>query len=331
MLKKLQRNKSLIFLHSLITAIPTVVYDAYRYIVHATLGGNPRTVDHYDSILTKEYHKLEKSLTYPDFKPYSAGYVIDEIFRLISENNSRFGNTEVSNISLHVIKEYVELHRERGFYNEFISNIEDRLVNLEELHAVTSDTGGYHIVSKEDVLKSGQIDLEDFFYSRFSIRNFSDEKVDIGLVKKAVSLAQKTPSVCNRQGWAVHAITDKSDILKLSNLQGGSRGFSDKIDTLLIVTSKLSSFHEIKERNQNWIDGGLFSMSLVYALHSLGLASCCLNWAAKPQKDIQLRKMVPLEDQEATIMMIAVGHYPDEVSVCASSRRSPDDVLHVHR
>ena len=48
---------------------------------------------------------------------------------------------------------------------------------------------------------------------------------------------------------------------------------------LLIIAMDLKAFVPAHERYQHWIDGGMFSMSIIYALHSLGLSSCCLNWS----------------------------------------------------
>ena len=84
----------------------------------------------------------------------------------------------------------------------------------------------------------------------------------------------KSPSACNRQAW--HVYHSDSDEVKLAVLkeQSGNKGFGDKIPNLLIVASDLKAFMPAEERYQHWIDGGMFSMSLVYAFHSLGVASC---------------------------------------------------------
>ena len=55
----------------------------------------------------------------------------------------------------------------------------------------------------------------------------------------------------------------------------GNAGFGDRVPLVLVITSDLQTFFAPEERNQAWIDGGMFAMSLVHALHSLGLASCC--------------------------------------------------------
>jgi len=100
--------------------------------------------------------------------------------------------------------------------------------------------------------------------------SFSDRPVKQEIVKRAVSLALKTPSVCNRQAWFVYHIDDQSIIGRCLELQNGNSGFGHKIQSLLIIASDLKAFDTGGERYQHWIDGGMFSMSLVYALHPWG-------------------------------------------------------------
>ena len=51
----------------------------------------------------------------------------------------------------------------------------------------------------------------------------------------------------------------------------------------------------------------VFSMSLLYALHSFGLGTCSLNTGYTLKQELNLRKAINLELNEEPIMMIAVG------------------------
>ncbi|NES66883.1 MAG: nitroreductase, partial [Okeania sp. SIO2D1] len=109
--------------------------------------------------------------------------------------------------------------------------------------------------------------------------------------------------------------------------QNGNRGFGEQASKVLIVTSNLEHFASIGERYQGWIDGGMFSMSLVYGLHSLGLGICCLNWSFKKKQDRQLKIIAGIPDSDLVIMMIAVGHLPEEFKVAQSPRKPLKEVL----
>ena len=67
-------------------------------------------------------------------------------------------------------------------------------------------------------------------------------------------------------------------------------------------------------------------MSIMYAFHSLGVASCPLNWSQTPKNDIGLRKMANIKNNHTIIMMMIIG-YPDlDNKVCASTRRPFEDI-----
>jgi nitroreductase len=65
----------------------------------------------------------------------------------------------------------------------------------------------------------------------------------------------------------------------------------------------------------------------MYALHSLGVASCPLNWSQTPKRDKQLRRAVKIRPNHTVIMMIAFGFPDDDNKVCSSSRRPLSEVL----
>jgi nitroreductase len=187
--------------------------------------------------------------------------------------------------------------------------------------------GGVVLINKNQIYNATKIDFETFVKSRHSIRHFSQEPVDIKLIKKAVEMAIFTPSVCNRQAWRLYVLTEH--ILKgiSLKLQGGNRGFTDQISTVLIITCDLQNFVSVYERNQAWIDGGMFAMSLIYALHAMNLGTCCLNWCKTYQTDLALRKAIGIPNNDIIIMMIAVGNLPEKFHVTISKRKSIDEVM----
>src|SRR3546814_17345465 len=80
---------------------------------------------------------------------------------------------------------------------------------------------------------------------------------------------------------------------------------------LLILCTDLSAFDTAGERYQHWIDGGMFSMSLVWALHALGYSSCCLNWRKTPSEDRKIRKMSPIRPEHRILKLPEVGRRND--------------------
>ncbi|MDD7987300.1 nitroreductase family protein [Lentisphaera marina] len=158
------------------------------------------------------------------------------------------------------------------------------------------------------------------------MRQFAKKAVDKELLFKAVELASKTPSVCNRQCYHAHIFSGKEQSKAVLSYQLGNRGFGDQVDSVLVVSADLSCFFSASERNKAWIDGGLFAMSLMYSLHSLGLGCCPLNWSVSPERDQALKNATGISNSHSIIMMTACGHLKDEFTV-AKSKRKPGGEL----
>lgn len=192
--------------------------------------------------------------------------------------------------------------------------------------SVTPHSAVLHL-SRQHIVASARGDFANLVAARHSTRMFSAEPVDQALLEESVAHALRTPSVCNRQGGRVYILRDPEALHEALEIQGGTRGFSEEIRTLLIVTCSLEVFRGGRERNQAWVDGGLFAMTLIYALTYVGLGSCPLNWSSSPRQDRKLRHLLELPEEEIIIMMIAVGHLLPEFTVAASPRRPLSEVL----
>jgi nitroreductase len=187
--------------------------------------------------------------------------------------------------------------------------------------------GATLLLKREEILACARRDLRDFFASRHSIRHFADGPVDLTLIRQAIQMAISTPSVCNRQAWRVYVLPDDDLKERALRRQNGNRGFSEQIAVLLVVACDLRQFVSIGERNQPWIDGGMFAMSLLLALHSLGLGTCCLNWSVDRDADEELREAIGIAECDVVLMMIAVGNLADQFLVARSERRDISKIM----
>jgi len=168
--------------------------------------------------------------------------------------------------------------------------------------------------------------FRDFAKSRHSVRNFTGEKVAYKEIKKAIEIAQTAPSVCNRQSAKVRVFYD-DEMREVLKLQNGNRGFDQEIGALLIITSDTKSFFYSGEINQAFVDGGLFSMMLLMALHDLGYGACMLNWCVSGAIDRKLRDITKIGESEIVVMFMAVGVLPEFFKVALSQRRPISEVV----
>ena len=157
------------------------------------------------------------------------------------------------------------------------------------------------------------------------MREYSKKKVNPETIRNVIELCTKTPSVCNRQDVRVYSILNRNKIKEILNIQGGFGGY-EMPPCLLMISSDTQSFVGENERNQGFIDGGLFAMSLLLSLEYYGLAACPLHAMLTPEDDHKIREILGITKPEYLIMFIAVGHFNDENKVAESSRYSSKQI-----
>lgn len=183
-------------------------------------------------------------------------------------------------------------------------------------------------MSAQEVQYAARQDFASLVKSRRSVRQFTGAPLPEGCLQRAAELAALSPSVCNRSGARLWVATEPEMRAQVLRLQDGHQGFADRAAAVAVVTVDLAVFHTVGERHQAWVDGGLFAMTLVHALHHEGLGCCCLNWSVTPQMDRAFKRLVGLPAQDAVVMLLAVGVLPEHYTVAHSPRRPLSEVLH---
>lgn len=295
------------------------IYDYIRHFKHAgwrsTHDASKRG---YKSV--KIYHRLEKSLSYRNRKANSGWSAVDDLVYFLGKSDfSKTVPTFHESVALKVLSDFVEQTPSDDQRTEKVM----KFVAERKNHLI--DKGGVLNVNTDYLLQGKLEDPELFFNSRYSIRDFSEKTVLRDTVARAIELALKTPSVCNRQAWHVYHIDNRELIDSTLAHQNGNSGFGNEVPSLLIITTDLNAFEMPEERYQHWIDGGMFSMSLVLAFHSLGLGTCCLNWSKNPIGDIKFRRAIKIKESHTVMMMLAVGYPSETLKVCQSVRKPLDE------
>lgn len=293
-----------------------MLYDFYRFIRYGGWRLNMKDKSERNFSSVRVYHSLEKSLSLRE-RNRSAGGNNAKLLKSIldkAEEKKDYGFQD--RVGLKVLIDFTKQIKDDGQGLELHNNLQSRAFEA-------SDLGGILKLSNPTYKLENP---EEFFLGRHSIREFSDRAIEDEMLKCAIRMAMKAPSVCNRQAWHVYDIETPILIKEALALQDGNRGFGHKVNRLLIISSDLKAFFSSKERYQHWIDGGIFSMSLVLALHSIGIGSCCLNWSQNVSTDIKLRKLLPIHSEHSVIMMLAIGYPMETNKVCQSPRRPVEEI-----
>lgn len=303
------------------------LYDLKRYWSYAGWKIRLGDAEERNYYMVKVYHALEKSMSFSERRP-GAGWdnallLMDALEK--SANAQQHGCHD--NMSLTVLEKFLEV--EKPHNPEKCSQLAERIHSIKHHYSESDieliDEPGVICFSREKVEHAQLKEPESFFLTRHSLREYAAEPVDESVLHRAVKLAMGTPSVCNRQAWHVYHLNGSMAQTALAE-QNGNRGFGHKVEQVLIVAADLKAFCSPNERYQHWIDGGMFSMSLIWALHSLGVASCCLNWSQSGRADMRLRSAVPIKPEHTVMMMIAIGYPKESNTVCSSVRRPVEEV-----
>lgn len=302
-------------------------YDFLRYQYYSASMLFWRESENLRGMVMKDCHRLEKGMALPYPRPGFGQKVATRLAHYTGVFVERFGRDDVSDMSLAILRAYLEFHRSRGLELEQISHQVDLIASKND----PSDLK-YCLkkIDRDSLEESTSIDFLKFVNSRSSMRQFSGDKVPRELIDNAVTAAIKTPSVCNRQMWRIHVYENNSSFAPILGLQTGNRGFGERASHIAIITADLRYFEGPEERNQAYVEGGLFAMTLVYALHAQRVGTCFLNWSAPMVRDIVMHKKAKIPANEVIIALLAIGTIPAEFEVASSPRRDMNTVLRWH-
>ena len=199
--------------------------------------------------------------------------------------------------------------------------------------------------------------LADVVRRRRSIREFNDQPVDIGQVRKIIDVATHAPSSNNRQGWRFHVVSDaetKSELArrigrKIEQSQEKSRVIDD-----LMAAYKANFIHfetapvvivccfvkpnrfalkafDIDDENRH-MTGELISLSLVIQnllllSEAAGLGTLVMTSPLIIAHDI--RQILNIPNKFTIGAFVCMGHY-DSVPPPPPPHRPIDQILHIH-
>ena len=296
-----------------------------------SLAFNKKDIANKEADIILQYHGLEKGMLYTEMKKGFAKGRINNLHKLLNDKDVIKSITSRSQIKVgyQVMCKYYELHEEAGYNIESIFS-KAQYENYKSILNSNYNDGFHGIIewTKEDFFSSNNDNFEMFAHSRKSTRNFTGEKIPYDIINKAISLANTAPSVCNRQASHVYLIEDKKTIDNVLSVQGGFTGYTENVNQLLILTNDRKYYYSIGERNQAYIDGGLYLMNLLYSLHYYKIGNCPTHWGKTHSDEKKLSKYIIIPDSEVIICMIPIGILKSHFRTTLSERRKSTENLH---
>lgn len=267
-----------------------------------------------------QVHIIEKGLSLSDVKPWFGQPKIATLIKYTKDYFIKYGDYKILYLVCSTIQAYFDYFNDLNDVPETLLQDYNNLKNLLSDYQEPNLNGGVVHVNKV-VEKRNYFDFSDFAASRHSVRSFTGEPVNDNDICDALKISETTPSACNRQPWYNYVITDKNRIIDILATQQGSRQFKEQVSAL-IITASSSHFFFDEEYNQMYFNVGLYSMNLMYALHSKGLGIIPLNMGISEERLKTIRTLCGIPDNQMPISLIAIGTLPQEYKYAKSPRFS---------
>lgn len=167
------------------------------------------------------------------------------------------------------------------------------------------------------------MDLETLIKTRRSIRSFTDQKVDIGLIKKIIELGTYAPSACNFQAWSFIVVESQKIKNEIVNL-GGPITIKNAPLGILVLYDKRTKNIEY----QDYIQGAAASIeNILLAAHSYGLGAC---WICHLPPKKQLKKLFKIKNNFEPIAYIVMG-YPKKKPFGVTRKHKIEDLISINK
>jgi nitroreductase len=271
-----------------------------------------------EAAITRRYHGLEKGLSVTVAKRKFGEKTIIELLDLLDRYINTYGETNNPAVesSIIALNEYVFQNATTN--DEIIEKINTFLDK--DIAKLSREKKASTLTFTRDYLqKCATKNFEELCSSRYSIREYTDTPIPTEKLLKAIAMSQKSPSACNRQSVRAHYSCDKDKINLLNKFKPGNKGFSN-INTVIIITTDYQTHDLPQERHQGFVEAGMFAMTLIYHLHSMGFGTCALHSSFTPSIEKQLKSEFKIVKNEALCLMISVGNLQEKISVPNSCR-----------
>lgn len=305
-------------------------FDNDRYKKYAYNLNEDYTFNNLRAKITFHYHSIEKGLSNSHLRLGFGKSALTQLFFSLDKYVKYNHPTDDTRFqqALSTLNSYIELHNNKDFDVKWV---EDEFEKYRQyLLKENMNIGGAKLLSTNGIKDYSELNFKELAINRYSIRDFGSDLISDQDVIEAIQISAKSPSVCNRQDVFVHQIKNDNQIEKALEIQGGLKGNGENLQEILIVTASKEYMNGAHERNQTYIDGGIFLMSLVYALTYKNIASCILNADFTVDKEIKLRDEFDISYAEDIIALVAVGSYPEKGKVAKSPRDSSDQLIINH-
>lgn len=268
-------------------------------------------------------HAIEKGLTSKNHRFFGIKKTENIINYLKIYEKNNWEKDFAYKLGFNILVSYADFYKKNSWTNreEYL-----KVKKFIESRKIDKLNAGCFELFKKDFISNSNIDYLKFLNSRHSVRNYEKERIKESDVIKAVNMALRTPTACNRQMCKIYYINDEN--IRSNALKYGHGLTNFEIDTvnMFIITFDISSLCCLGDRHQGWFNSGLVSMNFVNALHSLGIGSCFIQFGNDYKEENDMKKLIGIPDNEKIAVIISAGYYSEKSIVPYSSRKAINEI-----
>jgi nitroreductase len=271
----------------------------------------------------RNIHRIEKGLSYKKTKEaFAEDYIAETVNYLKNNDGSEYLDSETVSWGVAVLHKYFKVctHTERigQAYTIF---------NQLSLDNISPDSIPYTEMQRPKL----SVDYDALYQlalRRRSVRYFTNQKVELSVVEKAMAVARMGPSSCNRQSFRFLFYNEPELVKKLSAIPGGVRGY--ELPNIIVMIGRYRGYFDERDINAPLIDASLAAMGFLFAAETLGLGTVCINWPNVPVREQKIREVIHLEKDEFVIMLIGLGYPDPEGKIPYSGKKCMTDLFSVN-
>jgi len=279
-------------------------------------------------LLRRNIHRIEKGLSMPERKSvFALDYIEETVSSYINYFETK--TAKIPNDSerwfIDVLEEYFNSVSHENItikrqFSRFSAIQHDRVVG-------NSNKSIPYTSTRRDKLEVSIESMRSLSVFRRSVRWYQTKAVDRVLLEQAMEIARMSPSACNRQPFHFEVIDSEPLLSKVVSIPMGVRGYEENIPCLIVIIGHWENYFDERDRHVPYIDSSLAAMSFMFALETLGLSSCSINWPDIPYMEKKMASLLNLPSCQKPIMLMSVGYALDEGKIPFSEKKSTGQLL----
>jgi nitroreductase len=278
------------------------------------------------ALLRRNIHRLEKGIVMqPRRKVFGLKFIHETIDcykkcivnREICDDELKWAHSVIENYMDVVDLNNKTIHEA---FNKFKSIDSSRISNETSFIPYESSRRAISTITDSELL--------NLFKQRRSTRWYEDKQVPYEKLVQAVNMASYAPSACNRQPFKFYIINDPTLARETAAIAMGTAGFSNNIQSLVVILGDLSYYPAERDRHVIYIDGSLAAMQLMLALEVLGLSTCPINWPDIEKLEKKLEKKLKLPTYLRPILLLSVGYAKSDGMIPYSQKKNAEVLIY---